>query len=228
MKMNNQTQTYLLAEITQAWTHYRHLEETRTKYLSFFATVILTSSGFLVTLLKDIDKFDPAQFIASLSIFGFLLFIFSFFIWANISRIGFVLTAYEVITSETRKYMLGAGSTGYNLWNIRTRIPPTVSKGVFRIQSAASAIVLSVCLLLLSAEGYMSYLVLNGAVNAPLWQGYLIAAFAVVIVILGSHGFISLRQAHKYQVPPAELSHFSLYDSVPEVDAQPSVSGSAA
>ena len=86
MKLRNQTEAYLLAEVTQAWIHYRHLEETRTKYLSFFATVILTSAGFLVTLLKDIDKFDPAQLVGSISVFCFLLFIFSFFIWANISR----------------------------------------------------------------------------------------------------------------------------------------------
>jgi len=151
MKVKNRTDAYLLAEITQAWQHYRHMEETRTKYLSFFATVILTSTGFFINLLKDINSFDPTQFITLASIFFFLLFIFSYFIWANITRIGFVLGAYEVIMSETRKHLLGVNSTGFQLWNIRARIPPAVSTGIFRIQSAASAIVLGVCMLLLSS-----------------------------------------------------------------------------
>lgn len=221
MKLKNQTETYLLAEITQAWTHYRHMEETRTKYLAFFATVIITSGGFLVTLLKDIDKFDPVQLVASISVFCFLLFLFSFFVWANISRIGFVLASYETILNETRKYMLGAGSAGYRLWDIRTRIPPTVSKGVFRIQSAASAIVLSVCVLLLSAEAYMSYTVFTGAVAAPTWLGCVIAGSALAIVVLVGHASVRIRQAQKYQAPKSELSHVALYQGEHEVDAQP-------
>lgn len=219
MKFKNQTETFLLAELTQAWMHYRHLEETRTKYLAFFATVILTSCGFLVTLLKDIDKFESVQLIASISIFCFLLFVFSFFIWANISRIGFILASYETIMKETRKYILGADSAGYRLWDIRTRIPPTVSNGVFRIQSAASAIVLSVCILFFSAEAYMSYTVFSGRVSAPLWLGCTIASLAFVIALLVGHTSVLLRQAQKYQIPKSELSHFALYQGEYELAA---------
>jgi hypothetical protein len=215
--MKNQTEAYLLSEATQAWTHYRHMEETRTKYLSFFATVILTSAGFLVTILKDIDKFEPVQLIASMSVFGFLLSIFSFFIWANISRVGYILTAYEVILTETRKYMLGAQSTGFSLWNIRTRIPPTVSTGVFSIQSAARQIVFIVCLLLLSAEAYLSFLVLDGRVCAPKWLGYVILLLDVGIAGLLVHGNLCLRQAQEFKTLRPELSHFMLYGAEPEV-----------
>lgn len=220
MKLKNQTETYLLAEMAQAWTHYRHMEETRTKYLAFFATVILTSGGFLVTLLKDIDKFDPVQLIASISAFCFLLFVFSFFIWANISRIGFVLASYETIMNETRKYMFGAASTGYRLWDIRAKIPPTVSKGIFRIQFAASAIVLSVCLLLFFAEAYMGYMILAGTVHAPSWLGYVILGFAAAIVVFVGHALVRIRQALMYQAPKSELSHFALYQGEYE-DAAP-------
>lgn len=137
MKVKEKSDAYLLAEITQAWLHFRHMEETRTKYLSFFATVILASTGFFITLTKDIKNFESARFIALVSIFCFLLIAFSYFIWANIILIGFVLREYDVIISETRKHMLGANSSGYQLWNIRARIPPTVSSGFFRIQFAA-------------------------------------------------------------------------------------------
>lgn len=221
MKFKNQTESFLLAELSQAWTHYRHLEETRTKYLAFFATVILTSCGFLVTLLKDINKFDQVQLTASISIFCFLLFVFSFFIWANISRIGFVLASYETIMKETRKHMLGADSTGYRLWDIRTRIPPTVSNGIFSIQSAASAIVLSVCVLFFSAEVYMSYSVFTGRVSAPSWLGYAIGSFAVAITVLVGHASVRIRQAQNYQAPKSEISHFALYQGEHDLDAQP-------
>jgi hypothetical protein len=220
--MKNKADAYLSTEVTQAWEHYRHMEETRTKYLSFYATVILTSAGFLVTLMKDFSAFDPGQFIASVSVFAFLLFVFSYFIWANITRIGFVLAAYEVILSETRKYMLGAESAGYHLWNVRARIPPAVSSGVFRIQSAASAIVLSVCLLLLSAEAYMSYVILSGTVRAPLWHGYVIGGFALLILALVSHGFLRLRSARKYQPPNVALSQRARTSSSPTQTPNPS------
>ena len=219
MKLKNQTEAYLLAELPQAWIHYRHLEETRTRYLSFFATVILTSAGFLVTILKDIDKFHCVQLVGSISIFCFLLFIFSFFIWANISRIGFVLAAYEVILVETRRYVLGAESTGYRLWNIRSRIPPTVSTGVFRIQLAASSIVLTVCLLLLVAEAYMSYIVLHEEVQAPSWLGYTISGLAVASLALVLYALIRIRQARKYRAPIAELSQVALFQAEHELDA---------
>jgi hypothetical protein len=171
--------------------------------------------------MKDFSAFDPAQFVASVSIFTFLLFVFSYFIWATITRIGFVLAAYEVILSETRKYMLGAESAGCDLWNVRARIPPAVSSGIFRIQSAASAIVLSVCILLLSAEAYMSYVILSGTVRAPLWQGYVIGAFALLILALVTHGFLRLKQAGKYQAPITQLSHRPSQEIA--TDAQPAV-----
>ncbi len=220
MKLKNQTEAYLLAEIAQAWSHYRHLEETRTKYLAFFATVILTSGGFLVTLLKDLDKFDQVQLIASISAFCFLLFVFSFFIWANISRIGFVLKSYETVMNETRKYMLGADSAGYRLWDIRTRIPPSVSTGIFGIQSAASDIVFSVCVMLFVAQAYMSYIVFAGKAPAPLWLAYALAGMAILIAALVVHALMRIRKAKQYQVPKIELSHFTLYQGEYEHNAR--------
>jgi hypothetical protein len=212
MKVKNKTEIYLLAEINQAWLHYRHLEETRTKYLSFFATVILTSTGFFISLLKDVKNFLPIQFIVLTSIFCFLLFVFSYFIWANITRIGFILSTYESIMVETRKYMLGINSTGYHLWSIRERIPPTVSCGIFRIQSAASAIVLGVCVLLLHSEIYMGYLILSDTIIAPKWLGYLIDTLAIFILAFIIHGIVSFKKAQKYKCSIPEISNFSLYD----------------
>ena len=203
------------------------LEETRTKYLSFFATVILTSAGFVVTLMKDFGKFEPSQFIASVSIFALLLFVFSYFLWANITRIGFVLAAYEGILSETRRYMLGTGNAGLRLWDIRARIPPAVSSGVFRIQWAASAIVLSVCALLLAAETYMSFVVFSGIVVAPRWLGYVTGVFALAIVALVGHGFYRLRKARRQQVPVAEIPRLEVLKVETDADAQPFVQADA-
>ncbi len=178
------TEKYLLAEMAQAWSHYRHLEETRTKYLSFFATVVLTAAGFLVTLIKDAGRFDPTHFIGATSVFCLLLFGFSFFILANIARIGFVLAAYDAIIGEARQFMLGADSPACRLWSVRERIPPLVSTGIFGIQAAAIAIVQIVCLLLAGVEGYMGWLVLSGRVNAPRWQGWIMVALVLAALLL--------------------------------------------
>jgi len=214
-------------ESTQTWVHYRHMEETRTKYLSFFATVILTSSGFLVTLLKDIEKFDPLHFSVSVSFFLLLLFLFSYFIWANIVRISFVLSAYEIIMSEIRAFMLVRGSTAFNLWNVREKVPQEVSKGIFRISSAASTIVLGICVSLLFGEAYISFLVLTRAILAPMWVGYIMGLFVVVGGILLVNAKVGLSRALKFQPPKQELSQFSLYQGEYEIDTQPFIQADA-
>lgn len=220
MKLKNQTEAFLLAEATQAWTHYRHLEETRTKYLAFFATVVLTSGGFLVTLLKDIDKFKPALLTGALALFCVLLFVFSFFIWANIVRIGFVLNAYGDIMVATRKYMLGVDSAGYRLWDIRTRIPPSVSRGAFTIQWTAGAIVRGVCLLLAMAEAGMGIAVTEGWIAAPAWLGQVVTGIAVALLAAVLYTSVRIRQAHKYQPPTPELSQLALYQGEHDIDLQ--------
>lgn len=213
MKLRNQSETYLLSEITQAWSHYRHLEEMRTKYLSFFATIVLTSAGFLVTLLKDITKFESTHLIGSVSVFVFLVFLFTYFIWANISRIGYVLAAYETIMTETRRLMLGSNCSAFRLWAIRDRIPPAVSSGIFRIQLAASSMVLSVCVLLFGAEGYLAFVTVTGKVaQLPVILSALPIFFATCIAALIVHGLVRVRRAAQFQPPAMELSAFSNFE----------------
>jgi hypothetical protein len=182
-RLREQREMFLSGEVSQAWTHYRHIEETRTKYLSFFATVVLGSSGFLITVLKDLKNFDPIQLVVSLSIFVLFLFLFSFFIWANIVRMGFVLSAYDQVIQEARSRTLSE-EVALNL-NIRTKIPNFVSKGIFRVQLAASSIVLGVCVLLCAGEVYLGYLAGMRLPHNPAWLGELIevaAAFQFLFV----------------------------------------------
>ncbi|MCW8092132.1 hypothetical protein [Alteromonas sp. ASW11-130] len=91
---------------------------------------------------------------------------------------------------------------------------------IFRIQSAANAIVLSGSILPVFAEAYMSFMVLTCIVTSPSWLAYISAGFAMSIVVLLGYAVLLIRKAQKYQAPKVELSHFALYQGEYEHDAQ--------
>ena len=209
--MNTPNANFLLSELSQAWTHYRHLEETRLKYLSFFATVILATSGFLVSLMRDFGSFKVEQFVTAASVFVLVLFMFSFFVWANVTRIGYVLAAYEHVMKETRKHMLGEGSPAYEVWNIRAHIPPEVSRGVFRIQSTARNIVMLVCVALLLAESYMACVVLARPSSYPRVQAIVMVIVCGAMFIVLLYGRLCVRSADRFSTPASSISPLKLH-----------------
>jgi len=180
--------SFFFDETSQAWSHYRHLEETRRNYLAFHAAATLTSLGFLASVGKDIESFDAV--ILSAIISGFLVFLFtlSFLVWANLLRIGYVLHAYEEILTETRRFALGTDSSEFKLWNIRDRIPQVVRLGVFTIQNAASYLTLLSCCLVCIAQIWLTTVVIRGDATSMFWEPYrspfVAASVAMVISLL--------------------------------------------
>jgi hypothetical protein len=208
--MNDPLTPLLIDEVSQAWTHYRHLEETRTKYLSFFAATTLTSVGFLVTLSKDATTFDQVQLALLTSVFLFFLFMFSAFVWANVLRIGYVLAAYEDILRETRRYRLAAYPAAVTLWDIRSRLPETVRGGIFSIQQAAIYMIMSVCFFIMVAQSYLSALVLAGELQSKKWFAYPLPFWLLPAIMLVALVYavicISRANAQRKRVSALDLS----------------------
>lgn len=107
--MDNHEKDMIIAEFKEAWLHYRHVENNRTKYLGFFFTIILTSIGFIVTILYNDGKFvspnQPVTF--GLLILVWFLNVITTFIYTAVFKVRFVLYHYEAVLKSTRTLIYG-------------------------------------------------------------------------------------------------------------------------
>ncbi|GGP24701.1 hypothetical protein [Silvimonas amylolytica] len=198
MLRDERKDSYITAEISQAWTHYRHMEEMRTKYLSFYSTVIIASAGFFVNLAKDERDIVTPHLFFPLSIFTLLLFVFSLAVWANIYRIGHIVWVYGNILQETRKSVLKETNPAYVRWQVRKHIPPSVSGGLFSIQSAASYIVSGVCLVLTGMQVVLTMKAYDLG-TLPVWQKMGGEVFIFIEVVLSFYALYCVAAAKKFK-----------------------------
>ena len=92
----------LLEEFRNSFQHYRHLENTRSKYMNFFFSILFSILGVYTAIFNLSDsQISEKKIIISL-IVGFLLILFTLYILINITRIGQVLYAYEQILYNLR------------------------------------------------------------------------------------------------------------------------------
>jgi hypothetical protein len=184
--LNKNSETLFRSELDQAWSHYRHLEETRTKYLNFFFTIFLASIGFILTLITGLKSSISIDLYFGFAVFILALFLFSVILLASIVRLGYVLSSYELVMSETRKYFHGIDSPVLEIWNIRKNIPESVNRGVFSIQKSSRLLVLGVCMILSIIEFSLAYQIFN--ITNSLTSGYFLSAllsgFAMVLILL--------------------------------------------
>jgi hypothetical protein len=109
MKENEKTfdSNILLQEFNQAWDHYRHLENVRTKYMNFFFTAVFAVFGLYTALFKvdqfNLDDFDLIIVLVLINTFS----IFTLFVFINITRIGNVLDGYSNIIKRLRVLLYG-------------------------------------------------------------------------------------------------------------------------
>lgn len=150
---------YLEHEIDHAWTHYRHLEEMRYKYLSVVVTLLTASvAAFTAGVTAKGEHLFPEKgppttpIVAGMSCFLFLLFIWSGLFLTAIIRIGFVLKAYEDVMIATREHFCGFKSNAYELWDVRGRIPTPIKGKFFSLQENAVVLLFVVCVFLALLE----------------------------------------------------------------------------
>lgn len=197
------------SELNQAWDHYRHLEETRTKFLNFFFTMFLGSVGFLITLFNQYGSENTYKFYLSLSLFVSLIFIISIIIFSTITRIGYVLKAYELIFKKTREHYYGKESGALKLWSIRKNIPKSVSKGLFSVQNSSKFLLVIFCFVLTLIQLLLMVLIFNHFENPIIGA---IMPFIFILAMIGTYFF------YKKQLNSAESETSKIIQTVDELE----------
>jgi len=93
----------LVHEHDQAGIHYRHLENTRLKYLGFFFTVTLGSLGLALSQPNRSADLVVLAGVSWMSLYVFSYFILTCFMYIAIRRLGLVLFRYAHMRRAIRK-----------------------------------------------------------------------------------------------------------------------------
>ena len=130
----NRADQYLMHEIDQAWTHYRHLEEMRFKYLSLLIGLLGTSAAALIAAFQYLLK-SPITLPVGVGLPALVLFLYGVtqMLLTAIIRIGYVLAAYEDIMYHTRAHFCGLDSYAFKVWSVRERISKPMKGTLFSL-----------------------------------------------------------------------------------------------
>lgn len=182
-EMHDRSETYIRNEIDHAWSHYRHTEELRFKYVSGLIALLTASFTVLLAASKYLlaDKPTP-QMVAGLALFILFLFGCSLVFLTGIIRIGYVLSAYEYILNRTRAHFCHPESQAHQIWQVRDRIPEPVKSPLFSLQNGAVLLTGMVCAFLGGAEIYLAVIALGN------WS--LVVPLASLVVILGLSAYV--------------------------------------
>ncbi len=164
----------LMSELDQAWAHYRHLEETRTKYLNFFFTILLGSAAFWGTVLRR-ENLEPNAVIFGFYVYAFFLFVVIAVIYAAIKKIGVTRDQYEDIIHITHEYLFKGNKGAVGLYKITEKHP---GMKMYSVQRSAECLSLLCCLALVGIEWYGLYWCdkVYGS-----WQCWIVLGVALVI-----------------------------------------------
>jgi hypothetical protein len=155
------SEAYQTQELSQAWDHYRHIEETRTKYLGFYGAAVAAATGFLVTILKEQNAFESIRLLTAATATACMLFAFSVVVWASVVRMGAVMNTYEHILEDSRARVHCKDHTLVSLWNVRSRLPDQVKRGIFSVHAGVEGTMLLTCWLLIVFTGVLAFFALS-------------------------------------------------------------------
>jgi hypothetical protein len=98
------TRDFLVREFDQAWSHYRHLKNTRSQYLGFFFTVTLAATGAGAAVVRGgpVDHTAPLVLTA---VFLVIYMQFATFVYVSVRKMGVVLTYYETLQNTIRGWL---------------------------------------------------------------------------------------------------------------------------
>ena len=108
--LGDRAEQLLLQELDQSWEHYRHLEDTRVKYLGFYFTILLGSIGIVATIGPRVPQKPDgiALLLVFASAYLAAFFAMNMIIYAAVRRLGVVLKSYDTIMTNIREYFRGA------------------------------------------------------------------------------------------------------------------------
>jgi hypothetical protein len=125
----------LKQEFSEAWSHYRHIENARSAYFAFAVTAIGGVLAFVASLIKGGSDMDEhyAVLVAALLLLDFLL----AFIYATARKQRAVLWHYENVMLEVRRLAYGESFSELDrLINVRRHVDPIVHSAAFSAQRA--------------------------------------------------------------------------------------------
>ncbi len=93
---------FLLEDYRQAWTHYRHVEDERLRYLTFYFTATLGSAAIAAPLIASSKLNLELQLITAAAFLAVVQAV-TFFVSATVRRFGSVLTHYSEAMARNRR-----------------------------------------------------------------------------------------------------------------------------
>lgn len=154
----NKSDQLLDQEFKEAWSHYRHVESDRSRYLSFFFTIVLATIGFLITITKDIGSGSTLSpwFIPGIFFLFWLLNVLAWFIYAGIKKSGHVLAHYDQVMWRIRDMVYDEPQKMRQLLSIR-RAHPVMMMRTFSTQGLAEGLLLCAGILFDITAGFLIF-----------------------------------------------------------------------
>lgn len=179
--MDSASTDLLKQEFTEAWNHYRHLENDRTRYLGFFFTLLIASIGLLLNALATVSPTSPTPywFVPGVFLLAWLFDALSLFIYANIKKSAFILRHYFNIMWRIRELIYEDPPKMHQLLSV-AETHPIVKSMWFSHQKLSEMLLLSACFLLDVAQAVLIALGWRHHLS-PHW---VVACMAVLAVAL--------------------------------------------
>ncbi|MGE3446992.1 MAG: hypothetical protein AB7H92_05350 [Microbacteriaceae bacterium] len=98
---NKDQRDFLLEEHRATWEHFRHVEDERVKYLTFYFTASLGSAAVVAPLLGA-SEFDPREQLLAGAGFVAVFQAVTFFVLVTVRRLGIVLVHYGKMLWDSR------------------------------------------------------------------------------------------------------------------------------
>ena len=170
----------LLHEFQEAWSHYRHIEESRSQYLGFFFIVMLSSIGFLISLSQNLDLMTSSWSVFGILILFWLLYILTFFMFVSVRKMGVVKKHYEDVIARIREHFYIDEPDLNKILNIRDKKHQVMQSSLFSVQTSAEYILIGSCIILTLIE-------VIGFFILAMWQKYIIAVLAAIMILMLFH-----------------------------------------
>ena len=212
----NNAEALLRDEFTQAWQHYRHLEQVRGQYLSFTFTVTLGSAALAIPLATTVGR-SPGK-LALVGGFVLLYALLNVFVYATLRKIRTVLLHYERVLRSVRNHFYSLADLRVEdlYLDIRKTNDPMVGHPLFRIQRSAELI--PVFFLLIANSVQLALLAAFLSAHPAWFQVCLmsvmalgtvtVSAFVIIFVWRSRGGYPAAQQGEKLPVLE-NLSHDS-------------------
>jgi len=179
-------QSVLLAEYSQAWQHYRHLEDARTKYMNFFFTALFAIIGLYSALLNLKVEIGELQTIIGIVLI-LMFMMFTLYIYINITRIGKVLKGYNKVKGTLRELLFDETGTPKGI-SVGEHLSKRKKKKIFSVQSSAQ-MMLILSLLFTNIFAFISLLNNWGELKF----NYLLTLIFIFLVVLAFEVIVILR-----------------------------------